>query len=69
MSGHDLADAVRAKRSDTKVLFTSGYADEAVAINGVLESGAEFLQKPLTPDLLLRGVREVLSSDAPVAVP
>jgi response regulator RpfG family c-di-GMP phosphodiesterase len=43
-----------------KVLFMSGYADDAILQHGVLDSGVAYLQKPLTPNLLTRKVREVL---------
>jgi hypothetical protein len=39
----------------------SGYADEAVLQHGLLESGARYLEKPLTPERLARKVREVLA--------
>jgi response regulator RpfG family c-di-GMP phosphodiesterase len=45
---------------DLKILFTSGYADEAIAQHGVLETGGEFLSKPYTPATLARKVREML---------
>ena len=60
MSGRQLAQRITAQRPGIAVLFMSGYTDEAILQHGVLESGAAFVQKPVTPDLLGRRVREVL---------
>ncbi len=59
MSGRQLADLVRGLRKDIKVLFMSGYTDDAILQHGI-QAGVAFLQKPLTPLVLCRKVREVL---------
>jgi PAS domain S-box-containing protein len=63
MSGRQLADRLRTVRPHMKVLFMSGYTDDAILHHGVLQSGAHYLQKPLTPTTLLRRVREVLEHE------
>ena len=60
MSGRQLADRLRDERPELKVLFVSGYTDDAIIRHGILEPGIAFLQKPFTPDALARKVREVL---------
>jgi CheY-like chemotaxis protein len=60
MSGRQLADRLRSMRPEIKVLFMSGYTDDAILQHGILDSGVAYLQKPLTPALLMRKVREVL---------
>jgi two-component system cell cycle sensor histidine kinase/response regulator CckA len=60
MSGPQLAACLAPSRPKMKVLFLSGYPGDSIAHHGVLEPGVEFLQKPTTPESLLRRVREVL---------
>jgi PAS domain S-box-containing protein len=59
MSGREIAERLKTIRPEMKVLFMSGYTDDAVLQHGVLDSGVEYLQKPLTQSTLARKVREV----------
>jgi CheY-like chemotaxis protein len=63
VSGRDLADQLTRKRHDLKVLYMSGYTDNAVLNSGILQKEVAFLQKPFTPASLSDKVREVLESD------
>jgi CheY-like chemotaxis protein len=60
VGGPELARRLRTMRTDLKVLFMSGYADEAVVQQGVLEPGSAYLQKPFTLNVLSAKLREVL---------
>jgi PAS domain S-box-containing protein len=60
MSGKELADRVRALSPHTRILFTSGYTENTIVQQGGLNQGVAFLQKPFTPSVLARKVREVL---------
>jgi len=60
MSGRELAQRLHEERPETKVLYVSGYTDDSVLRNGLLQPGTAFLQKPFTRDSLARKVREVL---------
>ncbi len=62
MSGGDLAQRLASLRPETKVIYVSGYTDDAIVQHGVREEGTVFLQKPFSLDALARTVREVLDS-------
>jgi hypothetical protein len=62
MGGRLLLDAVRKIRPGVRVLFMSGYTDDAVLLHGVVESTDAFIQKPFTPLGLARKVREVINA-------
>jgi FixJ family two-component response regulator len=59
-SGPALLRHLSEQRHGLKVLFMSGYADDAMLSQGALDPGAVFLQKPFTADRLVRKVREAL---------
>jgi two-component system, cell cycle sensor histidine kinase and response regulator CckA len=68
-SGRTLADLLTIRRPTLRILYMSGYTDDAIAHHGVLEPGAALLQKPFTPAMLVNQVRGVLSDEARADAP
>jgi two-component system, cell cycle sensor histidine kinase and response regulator CckA len=67
MGGRQLADRLAGIRPRMKVIFMSGYTDDTIVHQGVLDADVAFLQKPLTPGTVLAKVREVLDAPGPRA--
>jgi CheY-like chemotaxis protein len=62
IGGRELARRLRENRPGLPVLFMSGYTDDEVMRRGLLESGATFLEKPFSPELLARKVLQMLEA-------
>jgi FixJ family two-component response regulator len=62
MNGHELATRIRERQPDVRVLYASGYTDNTIVHQGVLEPGLAFLQKPYTAVELSAKVREALDA-------
>ncbi|MBU4185585.1 MAG: transporter substrate-binding domain-containing protein [Proteobacteria bacterium] len=60
MSGSDLAEKLQSIRPETRVIYMSGYTDNAIVHHGVLAPGLNFIEKPFSPEGLARKAREVL---------
>jgi two-component system cell cycle sensor histidine kinase/response regulator CckA len=60
MGGRQLVEALKPLRADMRVLYVSGYTDDAVIRHGVQRADVSFLQKPYTPQDLAQKVRRVL---------
>ena len=63
--GRLLTEQLRASHPEIKVLFISGYADDAIVRHGILHDHVNFLQKPFAPPALALKVREVLDRGTP----
>jgi CheY-like chemotaxis protein len=69
MGGSDLAREIAAERPATRVLYMSGYTDDAVVRRGHLDAGSAFIQKPFASQTLAQKVREVLDGVASAGTP
>jgi nitrogen-specific signal transduction histidine kinase/CheY-like chemotaxis protein len=67
IGGPELARQLRTMRPDLRVLFASGYTDDTLVQQGVLEPGSDLIQKPFTREALLQKVRSILDAGSHVA--
>ncbi|RZL09969.1 MAG: PAS domain S-box protein [Rubrivivax sp.] len=65
LNGRQLADAARVTRPDLKVLFMTGYAENAAIANGFLEAGMAMITKPFAMDALALRMRDMIEGKAP----
>lgn len=63
MDGKRLAEMFYSRRPKTKVVFVSGYTDEILAHRGILDPGIVYIEKPITPTMISKKVREVLDGE------
>jgi CheY-like chemotaxis protein len=63
MGGSELAEKIRESQPDARILFTSGYTEDAAVRQSFLQAGEAFIEKPFTPATLTNKAREVLDSN------
>ena len=69
LSGRELADRLRVRWPEMKILFMSGYTEDATLREGLVEGNAEFIQKPFDPDQLALKIRKMLGApDRPARI-
>jgi DNA-binding response OmpR family regulator len=61
-NGKEVYEEIRTIKPGVKVLFVSGYTADIIHHKGIADEGMQFVSKPVSPDHLLRKVREVLDS-------
>jgi DNA-binding response OmpR family regulator len=61
-SGRDAADEMKRAQPGTRTLFMSGYSEDMIKKQGALGEGLVFIQKPISPKVLLTRVRELLDA-------
>jgi len=62
INGKEVYDTIKSMRPQIKALFMSGYTADIINQKGILDEGLSYISKPLTPDALMRKVREILNS-------
>ncbi|MDQ3002663.1 MAG: response regulator [Fibrobacterota bacterium] len=62
MSGSELVKQITPRREDMKVLYISGFPDDAIVQFGINQSKVSFLAKPFTPKVLVQKIRSILDS-------
>ena len=62
MSGRELAESVASVRPDARILYMSGFTDDAIVRHGMLDKDFPFIQKPFSPELLASKTRELLDA-------
>ena len=61
LNGRELADRARRVRPDLKVLFITGYAENAIFGNGGLDAGMQMITKPFSVEVLASRIREIIA--------
>ena len=62
LNGRQVADAARLQRPDLKVLFMTGYAENAAITKGILNAGMQMITKPFAMDALTKRIRDLMQS-------
>jgi CheY-like chemotaxis protein len=66
MSGRELANYLTGVRPEMRVIYMSGYTNDAIAHHGVLDPGIHFIEKPFSQESLMRKLRAVLDAEETV---